>query len=355
MPYHFQADVVSRGKGDSMIAKAAYNSRDSLTEERTGEIKDYSRHKDKPIASFVFASDPSLRDAGALWNFYDAHETRKNAQLGYSFIAALPHQLTDQQRENIVKDFAREQFLRKGAASQADIHRPDKHGDDRNGHVHFLASMRKLEKDGLGARAFTWQDRQKNLEQWHRAWAERTARELEKAGFHTEAERWRYGYLTNEQQRRKALERGDREWAEEKAKEPTKHLGPKASAMERRAEETDRGKLNRAAQEVGGLKREADAIDRRIRQEKENLKAPPKTPEDARERAAAAAAAIGSAIKGKHAAIDPLKRDGYQWWQRSIPRHPRRDTYDAAAAFEEYWRERVWGERERQDERELER
>ena len=40
MGYHLQADVVSRRKGQSMIAKAAYNGRDSITEERTGELKD---------------------------------------------------------------------------------------------------------------------------------------------------------------------------------------------------------------------------------------------------------------------------------------------------------------------------
>lgn len=195
MGYHLTATVVSRAQGHSIVAKAAYNSRDCLREERTGEMKDYSRHRDKPLASFVFVNDPELRDAGKLWNFYDAHETRKNAQLGYSFIAALPYQLTDEQREFIVKDFAREQFLRKGVAASADIHRPDAQGDERNFHVHILVGMRKLESDGLGEKVFTWEDKQKNLAQWREKWAERTSRELEKNGFTLEAERWRWGHL----------------------------------------------------------------------------------------------------------------------------------------------------------------
>ena len=95
--------------------------------------------------------------------------------------------------------------------------------------------------------------REKNLARWRQAWAERGARELEKQGLKLEAERWRYGHLTNEQQREKALERGDIEWAEKKAQEATHHLGPTANAMERRGEKSDRGNLNRAAQEVNEL------------------------------------------------------------------------------------------------------
>ncbi len=351
MGYHLQADVVSRGKGQSMIAKSAYNGRDSIAEERTGELKDFSRMRDKPLASFVFTSDPELRDAGKLWNFYDAHETRKNAQLGISFIAALPYELTDEQRENIVKDFAREQFLRKGVAAQADIHRPDRSGDERNFHVHILASMREVKKHGLGERVFKWNEREKNLAQWLQKWAERGARELEKAGFKVEAERWRYGYLTNEQQRQKALERGDTEWAERKAQEPTQHLGPEANGMERRGEKSDRGNLNRAARQVNNLNAQRDAIDGQIADEREKLSAPPKTPEDARERAAAVAAGIRRAMKEKNTAFDPLKGDGYQWWQRPS-RAPSRPLQDVGADFWEYWRERVWGRHENDVEKE---
>lgn len=343
MGYHLTADVVSRGKGQSMVAKAAYNSRSAILEERTDELKDYSRHRDKPLASFVFVNDPDLRESGKLWNFCDAQETRSNAQLGYSFVGALPHQLTDEQRAFIVKDFMREQFLRNGVGSQADIHRPDRHGDERNFHVHMLASMRKVEKGGLGEKVFTWADRKKNLALWREKWAERTARELEKHGFKTEAERWRYGHLTNAQQRRKAIERGDLEWAEKKAQEPTKHLGPEASAMERRQEQSDRGDVNRAAQNMGDLKREQAALDRQIRQEKEKLAAPPKTPQDARERGADLAASLSRGRSAARKDRHPLKRDGYRLWQRG---RSRGEPYDAAAAYEKYLREHVWGERE---------
>jgi hypothetical protein len=361
MGYHLQADIVSRAKSQSMVAKAAYNSREAITEERTAELKDFSRMRDKPLASFVFVSDPELRDAGKLWNFYDAQETRKNAQLGYSFIAALPYQLTDEQREFMVKDFMREQFQRKGVAAQADIHRPDRQGDDRNFHVHILASMREVGKDGLGEKVFTWADRQKNLSRWREAWAERGARELEKQGFSVEAERWRYGYLTNPQQREKALQRGDIEWAEIKALEATHHLGPAASEMERRDEQSDRGDLNRAAQNINDLNAERAAIDGHIAEEKAKLDRPPKTPEEARERADAMTDHIGQGMRGideatrRNAFLDAQERDRYQ--SRQPPSRTRSPSpRDVGAEFWEYWRERVWGSKDNDNEKgELER
>ena len=346
MGYHLTADIVSRAKGQSMVARAAYNLRECLTEERTGERKDYSRMRDKPLASFVFSNDPELRDAGKLWNFYDEHETRKNAQLGISFIASLPWQMTDRQREFIVKDFMREQFQRKGVAAQADIHRPDRKGDDRNYHVHILTSLKAVNRDGLGERVFKWEDREKNLAAWRMNWAERGARELEKQGFTQEAERWRYGHLTNEQQREKALERGDMEFAELKAREATKHLGPAASAMERRGEQSDRADLNQAPQHLQDLEAQRDALDRSIQQERHKLAEPPRTPEDAKERAAAVAANLSKGMRARNQAPDRMKRDGYEWWQRSGLRRSR-GSHNVGAEFWEYWREHVWGDQEK--------
>ncbi len=343
MGYHFTSKTVSRAKGHSMVAKAAYNSRSAITEERTHELKDYSRHHDTPLATFVYAPDPELRNPEALWNFYERHETRSNAQLGMSFIASLPHELTDEQRANIVKDFMREQFSRKGVAAQADIHRPDREGDDRNFHVHILAGLRKVEKGGLAERAFTYEDRKKNLADWREKWAERGARELEKAGFKLQAERWRYGHLTNDQQKKKALARADMEWAEIKGQEAKKHLGP-ASAMERRGTATERGNFNRNVAALYGKKAERQSLDRRIQQEKEKLSRSPQSREEERERAAPLAAASSRAIGAKNRQADAMRRDGLNWWQRPSVR---RSRLNVGKQFDKYWQEHVIGEQER--------
>lgn len=249
--YHLSANPVSRGKGQSVIAKAAYNSREKLREERTGELKDYTQKKDRPLWSGIFAPQNApawAQDRQQLWNRADTspRDKRKDAQIAYNVIAALPHQLTQQQREYIVKDFIREQFLRRGVAADGHIHAPDAKGDDRNYHVHILATMRELTPDGFGERVLTWDDRFENLGRWREKWAERCARELEKAGHTVEADRWREGHRTLEQQRRAALERGDAAYVETlKHREATKHRGPAVDAMERKGQQTDRGNIHR--------------------------------------------------------------------------------------------------------------
>jgi MobA/MobL family len=249
MGYHLNASFVSRGKGQSVMAKAAYNSREKLTEERTGEIKDYSRSKDRPLWSGIFADQKAplpLQDREKIWNAVDAFERRKDAQLALNFIGALPHQLTDQQREYIVKDFVREQFLRKGLLADVHIHAPDRKGDERNYHVHMLVSLRTVGPDGFGKKFLTWDNYNEHLHHWREKWAERGARELEKAGLKLEADRWREGHRTLEQQRQAALERGDLALAETlEGREATKHRGAAVDAMERRGIETERGNAYR--------------------------------------------------------------------------------------------------------------
>ncbi|MCP4140320.1 MAG: MobA/MobL family protein, partial [Chloroflexi bacterium] len=41
--YRFSAQAISRGKGQSSVASAAYRSASRMVDERTGEIHDYTR------------------------------------------------------------------------------------------------------------------------------------------------------------------------------------------------------------------------------------------------------------------------------------------------------------------------
>jgi hypothetical protein len=249
MGYHLNVGVVSRGQGDSVVAKAAYNSREDIVELRTGERKDYSRAKDRPAWSGLFANqnEPlTAQDRRKVWNTVDQFLTRKNAQLAYNFVCALPHQLTDQGREYVIKDFVREQFLRKGVLADVNLHRPDRKGDQRNWHAHILTSMNEFGPQGpTPKKIFKWEDRAENLAVWREAWAARCARELRKEGHPLEADRWAVSHLKLEKQRDAALARGDNEWAEHLDREATKHRGPAVDAMEKKGQETERGNAYR--------------------------------------------------------------------------------------------------------------
>jgi len=226
---------VSRGKGQSVVAKAAYNAREKLRDERTGEMKDYNRHGDEPVFSGIFAPKDApewAHDRAALWNAVEAREKRKDAQLAIEITGALPHEFTDQQREWLIKDFVREEFLRKGIVVDLSIHppprEPERESDKPNHHFHALAVLREIGPDGFGERVLNTQDREleaRRTEQWREKWENLVNRHLERHGFE---------------------ERIDRRTLEEQGieREPTKHRGPTVDAMERKGIETDRSKLN---------------------------------------------------------------------------------------------------------------
>jgi hypothetical protein len=255
--FHVTAKVVSRSKGQSVVAKAAYNARDKLLNERDGQPKDY-RELGDTVFSGIFAPEDApewARDREALWNEVERGEKRKDAQLAVELEMALPHELTDEQRRHIVVDFAREEFLRKGLVADVNIHPPPREpedGKEPNHHVHVLVALREIGPDDFGKRVInsgSLGENAQQIDEWRERWAERGARELRKAGFDLEADRYAVGHLTLPEQRHEALERGDLEWAEELNREPTRHRGPAVDAMERRSVETDRGREAREAEQ----------------------------------------------------------------------------------------------------------
>jgi hypothetical protein len=250
--YHFTGKVVSRGAGHSVTAKAAYRAAERIDDERTGQTHDYTRKQGVEFSGIYLPKDApeTMRDRAALWNAVEAKENRKDSTLARDYELSLPHELTAEQRRYLVQDFIRENFVRKGYAVDLNIHAPDRNGDQRNHHAHILVTDRRLEKDGFAAdkkeRQGTQKQRTEELETLRERWAELGARHLARAGFETEAERFRQGHQTLEQQSAAARERGDLEHAEACDREATRKMGKAATAMERRGIQTDRGDENRA-------------------------------------------------------------------------------------------------------------
>lgn len=242
--YHCTAKIVSRGKGQSAVAKAAYNARDQLVDERTGERKDYTRGHHSPVLfSGIFAPPGApewVQDREQLWNRAEAAEKRKDSQLAREIEIALPYELTDQQRQQLLADFVRENFTRtKGMVADVNLHAPHSHGDERNYHAHILLTTRRLDGEGFAKKkAIEW-----NSDEFYAHVREdlaiKGAKMLKRAGFEVEAQRWRWGHLTQEQQYANAIERGDLEFAERKAEAPTHHRGPQIDGIERRGEQSE--------------------------------------------------------------------------------------------------------------------
>lgn len=259
----FDAGIVTRTKGQNVIARAAYNARECLTDDRTAEQKDY-REKGGLEWSGIFAPKGApewVQDRQALWNAVEEREDRSTrpdqAQLARDFKLSIPHELDQEQRKRLVTDFARE-MSRKGMVIDVAIHAPDEHNHKKNYHVHMLLTLREIDHEGFGNKVRAW-NKVEELEKWKERWSELGARYLERAGFDKEAERYRVGHKTLKEQRKFAIARGDREYADILDREPTIPVGPAGKAMER-----ERGIVTPRARRLAKIvaRNEAKAKDR---------------------------------------------------------------------------------------------
>lgn len=238
--YHLRSQVISRGKGRSSVAAAAYRSGTRLTDFRTGLVHDYSRRRDD-IETFIEAPDGApawIRERQELWNGVEEKERRKDSQLCREFDVALPKELSRDQQADLARSYVREEFVSRGMVADVAIHR----GDYENPHFHVMLTMRKVSEGGFGKKEREWNSSQE-LEQWREAWARHANRQLERAGHDARIDHRSY------------RERGIDQ-------EPTRHEGPNVRQMEARGLRTQRGELNRAAkrrnEERRGERREAE-------------------------------------------------------------------------------------------------
>jgi hypothetical protein len=269
--YHFTGKPIARSAGRSAVKHAAYIAAEKYLNQELGEVCNYTRKRGVE-AVFHYAPKDAPAWAHAVetgWNAVEAVENRKNSTLALDYVAAFPHQLNAAQRAFIIKDFLREEFQRRGFMATGAVHEPDSHGDQRNYHAHIMFSYRGLDKDGWAKnkdRYFSSNEtREEALIGLKKKWAELGARQLDRMGLTVEAERWRHGYQTLPEQRELAQARGDTDYVQQCFREPTRHLGPAASAMQRKGQRTERGAEYEATQERNALRADLAALEKKQR------------------------------------------------------------------------------------------
>lgn len=142
---------LSRGKGDSATAAAAYRAGLAL-DDPTGARHDYSK-KAGVLAVDMLAPDGApawALDPHKVWARVEEHETRKNARVAREVLIALPHELDPAQRRDLARDVGQLLVDRYGVAAQVALHAPDKGGDGRNYHAHILITPRQVGPAGFG-------------------------------------------------------------------------------------------------------------------------------------------------------------------------------------------------------------
>ena len=260
--YHCSIKIVSRGKGKSAVAAAAYRSGEKLTNEWDGLTHDYTK-KGGVVHSEILLpahAPPAFSDRSTLWNSVELSEKSNNAQLAREVEIALPVELSREEQTRLVREYCSSQFVSKGMIADFNLH--DTGGG--NPHAHILLTMRPLDENGAwlpkskkeyvldengekirlpSGRYKTrkvdlvdWNNRE-NAEVWRRAWAD----------------------LTNEfLAQNNCPERIDHRSYERQGIDqiPTVHVGVSATQMEKKGIVTERGELNRNIKAANRILRE---------------------------------------------------------------------------------------------------
>ena len=230
--YHLSVKTISRSQGRSATAAAAYRAGARIADERTGVIHDYQRRHGVEAAVLVVPDTAPdwASDRARLWNAAERAETRKNSTVAREFEIALPAELDAGEQQRLAVDFAHELVERHGCAADVAIHRPGRAGDSRNHHAHLLLTTRRLTAAGFGAKTRELDDlKSGEIGRWRERFAEVQNERLREAGVEV-----RVDHRSLEAQ---AIDR-----------EATIHLGPTATALERRGVPTRLGESNRAVQ-----------------------------------------------------------------------------------------------------------
>ena len=221
--YHLSMKILSRSKGYSAVASAAYRAGEKILDERTGVIHDYTRKNG--VASAVIltpANAPAwCANRAELWNAVEKAERRKNSQLAREFELAIPRELAQDAARETVLNFVRENFVSRGMIADVAFHNLG----GSNPHAHIMLSMRAITPDGFGEKVREWND-WTHAETWRGSWADHANRALANAGYQEEIDHRSY----------------ERQGVE---KTPGIHLGKSACAMEKWGIETERGEQNR--------------------------------------------------------------------------------------------------------------
>ena len=144
--YHFEAKVISRGTGRSVVAAAAYASCSRIYNDYDGVTHDYTKKRGNLYSEVFLPSNapPEWQDRSELWNAVEEAEKTKDSRLGRELITALPIELELEDWKSMFKDFIEEECTDKDMCADVSIHDTDGH----NPHAHILLTIRPLDDKG---------------------------------------------------------------------------------------------------------------------------------------------------------------------------------------------------------------
>ena len=249
--YHCSIKIISRGKGKSAVAAAAYRSGEKLINNYDGITHDYTRKSGIAYTEIMLPSHapPDFQNRSVLWNSVEKIEKSKNSQLAREIELAIPKELPSEQQIKLVREYVKDNFVSAGMCADIAIH--DK--KDGNPHAHIMLTMRPLNENGeWGAKSKKEYITDKNGERIKLKNGNFKTKKVDTVDWNeqSKAELWRskWAELANKYLEQNSIaERIDHRSFERQGTEqiPTIHLGVAASQMERKGITTERGNINR--------------------------------------------------------------------------------------------------------------
>ncbi|HES3747519.1 TPA: MobA/MobL family protein [Streptococcus pyogenes] len=252
--FHFSVNIISRGKGKSAVASAAYISGEKIKNEWDGVTHDYTK-KQGVISKEIYLPDHApeeYKDRKTLWNSVELFEKNSNAQLARNFIISLPKELSIEENKKMIEEYVQNDFVKEGMIVDLAIHDESREGN-QNIHAHIMTIVRPINEDG------TWGQKSKKEyildEKGEKVLNKNGKPKTRKVELTTwndkgNVEKWRGNFsdLCNEYLAKNNIEKrvDHRSFKRQGIKQiPTIHLGASASAMERKGIRTEKGDINR--------------------------------------------------------------------------------------------------------------
>lgn len=166
--FHMSFKILKRSEGKSSVYLSAYQNREKTIDNRTGATWDYSK-KEGFFGSTILspAGTPAdlVADSASLWNAVEAAENRKDAQLCRYLDIAIPVELDDGQKKQLVLDYCQENFVDYGMIADIAFHDLN----SKNPHAHVMLTLRTVSPSGFGNKEREW-NKKENIEAWRENW-----------------------------------------------------------------------------------------------------------------------------------------------------------------------------------------
>lgn len=171
---------MKRSEGMTSVAKAAYHARTRITDDRIGQVFDFSHRTDlygHIILAPVSAPAHIVESSAALWNEVERVERQNNGQTARYFDVAIPVELNNDDKKKLVAEYCQKNFVDKGMIADIVFHDLD----GKNPHAHVMLTLKTITAAGFGKKDRSWNDKKMML-QWRESWATMSNSYLETAG-----------------------------------------------------------------------------------------------------------------------------------------------------------------------------